>query len=68
MALANRIENEEVVGDMQSLPPVAKNTVKYVYEKVYPETYVKEKVLDGSPIEFNIPGRDDSFIDVKVRL
>ncbi len=42
MALANKIENEEVVGDMQSLPPVAKNTVKYVYEKVS-----KKKCLMG---------------------
>ncbi len=61
------MENEEIIGDMQSLPAIAKNIVKYVYEKVQPTTTLPRQTgAEDAPIEFLIEGRNDSWIDTKV--
>lgn len=58
------MENETVLNDMQSLPPTSKNVVKYQYEKVRPPT-IFPRVLDDTPVEFHIEGRNDSMVDLK---
>lgn len=61
-------ENEELVSDMQSLPGVGKNVQKYEYEIVRPTTALdREERKEDTPIEFIIEGRNDSWIDVKVK-
>ncbi len=63
------MENEEILGDMQSLPTTAKNIVRYRYEKVQPTTSLPRPAgTEAAPIEFLIEGRNDSWIDVKVRF
>lgn len=60
-------ENEDLVGDMQSLPPVSKNILKYEYDIVRPTTTLdRDERKEDAPIEFIIEGRNDSWIDVKV--
>jgi hypothetical protein len=65
------MESETVLNNsLQSVPSVGKNIVKYFWEKVTPVTTMPAGgyVLEDSPIEFQIEGRDDSFIDCKVKL
>lgn len=63
------MDNESVLNDMLSLPPLARNIEKYTWEKVRPSiSFTGGKVLEeGTPIQFDIPGRDNTFVDVKVR-
>ena len=63
-------ESEKVLSHMASgLPQEAGNVKKYVWEKVNSAVSFSGggKILDeGTPIEFHIEGRNDSFIDVNV--
>lgn len=62
------MDNELVLSDMISLPKHARNVEKYTWEKIRSaNSFVGGKILDEStPVEINIEGHDDSFLDVKV--
>lgn len=60
------MDNETILSSsLQSTPQTAKNVTKAVEEKVHPITQLPRPIFDEAPIEFELEGRNDSFIDVK---